>query len=52
MLRSLVGSEMCIRDRIILMTLKTMLFPPKNNAESAEAVLAVQQKDKEENNKE
>ncbi len=38
--------------QIILMTLKTMLFPPKNNAESAEAVLAVQQKDKEENNKE
>ena len=38
--------------QIILMTLKTMLFPPKNNAESAEAVLSVQQKDKEENNKE
>lgn len=38
--------------QIILMTLKTMLFPPKNNAESSEAVLTVQQKEKEENDKE
>ena len=30
--------------QIILMTIKTMLFPPKNNAEIAESIMRKQQK--------
>lgn len=35
--------------QIILMTLKTMFFPPKNNAEAAENVLVMKNSDKKEN---
>lgn len=35
--------------QIILMTLKTMFFPPKNNAEAAENVLVMKSNDKKEN---
>ena len=35
--------------QIILMTLKTMLFPPKNNAETEELLLAAKNSEKKEN---
>ena len=38
--------------QIILMTVKTMLFPAKNNAETEEGIISVNQNEnKEENNK-